>query len=59
MAADLLELQELLDKAAAGLPKMTSRKMFGCYALWADENVFGLDLEARAHWRETTDGSSV
>jgi TfoX/Sxy family transcriptional regulator of competence genes len=42
MATDLLKLQELLDEAAAGLPKVSSRKMFGCYALWAGENVFGL-----------------
>ena len=42
MAADLLKLQEVLDQAAVGLAKMSSRKMFGCYALWADDNVFGL-----------------
>lgn len=36
------ELEEILNTAAKGLPKLTSKKMFGCYALWADENVFAL-----------------
>lgn len=36
------KLEGLLNTAAKGLTKVSSRKMFGCYALWADENVFGL-----------------
>jgi len=36
------ELENLLDSAASSLPKVTSKKMFGCHALWADGNVFAL-----------------
>jgi TfoX/Sxy family transcriptional regulator of competence genes len=39
---NLLELEGRLDEAAAGLPRVTSRKMFGCYALWVNDNVFAL-----------------
>ncbi len=38
----IAELEEILNTAAKGLPKLTSKKMFGCYALWADGNVFAL-----------------
>lgn len=38
----IAELEELLNSAAAGLSKVTSKKMFGCHALWADGNVFAL-----------------
>jgi TfoX/Sxy family transcriptional regulator of competence genes len=38
----IAELEEILSTAAKGLPKLTSKKMFGCYALWADDNVFAL-----------------
>jgi len=41
-ASNLQELEDLLNNAATGLEKLGSRKMFGCYALWANENVFGL-----------------
>ena len=40
--SNLVELEELLKAAAHGLNKVSARKMFGCYALWADENVFAL-----------------
>ena len=40
--ANIAELEERLDAAAAGLSRVTSRKMFGCYALWANDNVFAL-----------------
>lgn len=36
------ELEEILNGATAGLTKVTSKKMFGCHALWADGNVFAL-----------------
>ena len=39
---NILELEGRLNDAAAGLSRMTSRKMFGCYALWANDNVFAL-----------------
>ncbi|MBK9321370.1 MAG: TfoX/Sxy family protein [Bdellovibrionaceae bacterium] len=38
----IAELEEILNTGAKGLPKLTSKKMFGCYALWADDNVFAL-----------------
>ena len=41
-AASISELEGRLDAAAAGLTRVTSRKMFGCYALWANDNVFAL-----------------
>jgi TfoX/Sxy family transcriptional regulator of competence genes len=41
-AASIAELEGLLDGAAAGLDRTTSRKMFGCYALWVNDNVFAL-----------------
>ena len=40
--ATLDELEELLDSATQSLPKITSKKMFGCYALWVEGNVFAL-----------------
>ena len=36
------ELEIILNSAAGKLAKVTSKKMFGCFALWADENVFAL-----------------
>lgn len=38
----IAELETLLNAAAESLPKVTSKKMFGCHALWADGNVFAL-----------------
>lgn len=38
----IAELENILNAATAGLPKITSKKMFGCHALWADGNVFAL-----------------
>jgi TfoX/Sxy family transcriptional regulator of competence genes len=38
----LAALEKLLDDAAAGLPKVSGKKMFGCHALWANGNVFAL-----------------
>jgi TfoX/Sxy family transcriptional regulator of competence genes len=40
--ADIAVLEARLDAAATGLTRVTSRKMFGCYALWANDNVFAL-----------------
>ncbi len=43
MSAELIaELEKKINAAAEGLAKVTSRKMFGCHALWADDNVFAL-----------------
>jgi TfoX/Sxy family transcriptional regulator of competence genes len=43
MPNDLIpELENILIKATEGLSKVTNKKMFGCYALWANENVFAL-----------------
>jgi TfoX/Sxy family transcriptional regulator of competence genes len=39
---DIVKLEAALNKAAEGLLNVTSKKMFGCHALWADENVFAL-----------------
>jgi TfoX/Sxy family transcriptional regulator of competence genes len=39
---NIAELEKRLDAAAAGMSRVTSRKMFGCYALWANDNVFAL-----------------
>ena len=39
---EIVELEGRLDDAAAGLSRVTSRKMFGCYALWVNDNVFAL-----------------
>lgn len=38
----IAELENILNSAATTLPKVTSKKMFGCHALWADGNVFAL-----------------
>src|ERR1700755_3631389 len=40
--ANIAELEEILNTAADSLSKITSKKMFGCHALWADGNVFAL-----------------
>lgn len=42
MKHDLVELERLLAAAAAELPNVTARKMFGCQALWARGSVFAL-----------------
>ncbi len=43
MANDLLDnLQQNLTIATENLPMVTDKKMFGCYALWAKDNVFAL-----------------
>ena len=39
---NLVELQGVLDAATETLKKITAKKMFGCHALWANENVFAL-----------------
>lgn len=36
------KLENMLDTAASGLTKVTEKKMFGCHALFTNENVFGL-----------------
>jgi TfoX/Sxy family transcriptional regulator of competence genes len=38
----IAELEEILNSATAGLSKLSSKKMFGCHAIWADGNVFAL-----------------
>ena len=38
----LAELAATLDRAAADLPHVTAKKMFGCHALFAKDAVFGL-----------------
>lgn len=38
----IAELEKVLISSATGLSKVTSKKMFGCYALWVNENVFAL-----------------
>lgn len=42
MGKSIVELEDILNLSAAGLSKVTSKKMFGCHALWAGENVFAL-----------------
>jgi TfoX/Sxy family transcriptional regulator of competence genes len=36
------ELEENLGIATKSLPDVTSKKMFGCHALWVKDNVFAL-----------------
>jgi TfoX/Sxy family transcriptional regulator of competence genes len=36
------KLENILNTAASALPKITSKKMFGCHALFVNENVFSL-----------------
>jgi TfoX/Sxy family transcriptional regulator of competence genes len=38
----IAELEDILNSATDGFPKLTSKKMFGCHALWVDGNVFAL-----------------
>ncbi len=39
---NLLKLEKLLNSVSDQLPNITSKKMFGCYALWVNGNVFAL-----------------
>jgi TfoX/Sxy family transcriptional regulator of competence genes len=39
---NIAELESLLNSASSGLTDVTSKKMFGCHALWAKGNVFAL-----------------
>lgn len=39
---NITELEALLNSAANSLSKVTSKKLFGCYALWVNDNVFAL-----------------
>jgi TfoX/Sxy family transcriptional regulator of competence genes len=39
---DLVVLEEILNKATANMDDVTSKKMFGCHAVWVRENVFAL-----------------
>ncbi len=39
---NVTKLEEMLTSATESLPNVTSKKMFGCHALWANENVFAL-----------------
>jgi TfoX/Sxy family transcriptional regulator of competence genes len=64
----IAELEEILNIAAKGLPKITSKKMFGCYALWVDGNVFalvwkygriGVKLPDAAHYQSLMDASGA
>jgi TfoX/Sxy family transcriptional regulator of competence genes len=36
------KLEETLNDAVSGLKKTSSKKMFGCHAVWVNENVFTL-----------------
>ena len=38
----IAELEEILNSVTEKLPKVTTKKMFGCHAAWADGNVFAL-----------------
>ena len=38
----ILELEATVDDAAAGLAKVTAKRMFGCHGLFADGSVFAL-----------------
>ncbi len=40
--SNLNRAQSLLEEASAYLPDVTRRKMFGCYALFAKESIYGL-----------------
>lgn len=45
MSADkplIVELENTLNKATAALKKLSTKKMFGCHAVFANENVFAL-----------------
>lgn len=39
---EISELEKVINDAAAGLSKVTTKKMFGCHALFANDSVFGL-----------------
>jgi TfoX/Sxy family transcriptional regulator of competence genes len=39
---EISQLEEILTGASSHLKHLTSKKMFGCHALWADGNVFAL-----------------
>ena len=38
----LAYLFSLLDEASAGLPHVTHKRLFGCEALWANDNIYAL-----------------
>ena len=38
----IAQLEDILNSSTSALPKVTSKKMFGCHAIWADGNVFAL-----------------
>jgi TfoX/Sxy family transcriptional regulator of competence genes len=38
----IVELERALDKATKDLTQVIRKKMFGCHALWANDNVFAL-----------------
>ena len=38
----IAELESILNEAASDLKKVSTKKMFGCHALFADEKVFAL-----------------
>jgi len=38
----IAELESLLQSAAESLSEVSSKKMFGCHALWVKDNVFAL-----------------
>lgn len=40
--SDIAALEKSLNSVTNSLPKVTSKKMFGCYALWVNDNVFAL-----------------
>lgn len=36
------DLETLLNNATSSLPNTSSKKMFGCHAIWVNDNVFAL-----------------
>ena len=38
----ILELESLVNAATSKMQKITSKKIFGCHAVWVNENVFAL-----------------
>jgi TfoX/Sxy family transcriptional regulator of competence genes len=43
MSKDVIaKLEETLSAAVSGLKKTSSKKMFGCHAVWVNDNVFAM-----------------
>ena len=47
MSKEIIEkLESMLNDAVSGLKKTSSKKMFGCHAVWVNDNVFALVWKA-------------